>query len=135
MSKKQEPTPQAVKVDARAYPIAEPKGNTVAYASVTINDMFAVNGIRVMNSEKGMFAAMPSVKDAKGEYRDICFPVTKELRAQLNTAVLEAYNAALEKSEPEKASVRDQIKAGAKTAKEPTAPDKEKTAKKSGPER
>jgi len=133
MSKKQEPAVQAVKVDARAYPIPEPKGSTVAYASVTIGGMFAVNGIRVMNSEKGMFAAMPSVKDNKGEYRDICFPVTKELRAQLNAAVLEAYNAALEKEEPEKTSVRDQIKEGTKAAKEKPAPAKEKAAKKSEP--
>lgn len=62
-----------VKLDVRAYPIAEPKGNTVGFASVTINDMFAVHGIRVMNGEKGIFAAMPSVKDSKGEYRDVCF--------------------------------------------------------------
>jgi len=134
MNKKQEPTAQAVNVEARAYPLTEPKGNTLAYASVTIGGMFAVNGIRVMNGEKGMFAAMPSTKDAKGEYRDICFPVTKELRAQLNQAVLGAYTEALEKTEPEKASVRDQIKEGAKTTKEKPAPARTKATKKSGPE-
>lgn len=132
MSKKENTTAQMVTVDARAYPIAEPKGNTLAYASVTIGGMFAVNGIRVMDSEKGRFAAMPSTKDKNGEYRDICFPVTKELRTQLNTAVLEAYDEAISQ---EKASVREQIKEGTKAAKEKPAPAKEKAAKKSGPER
>lgn len=96
-----------IKIDARAYPIAEPKGNTVAFASVTINEMFAVRGIKVVNGENGLFASMPSMKDGKGGYQDVCFPTTKELRAEINGAVVAAYNTALEKT-----SVRDQIKEG-----------------------
>lgn len=118
-----------VKLDVRAYPIAEPKGNTVGFASVTIGDMFAVHGIRVMNGEKGIFAAMPSVKDSKGEYRDVCFPVTADLRKQLNAAVVEAYSAAKEQERP---SVKEQMQEAAKTA-EKAAPKKapaEKTADK-----
>lgn len=118
-----------VKLDVRAYPIAEPKGNTVGFASVTIGDMFAVHGIRVMNGEKGLFAAMPSVKDSKGEYRDVCFPVTADLRKQLNAAVVEAYSAAKEQERP---SVKEQMQEAAKTA-EKAAPKKapaEKTADK-----
>lgn len=111
-----------VKLDVRAYPIAEPKGNTVGFASVTINDMFAVHGIRVMNGEKGLFAAMPSAKDSKGEYRDICFPVTADLRRQLNSAVLDAYAAVKEQERP---SVKEQMKeASAKTAKKAPAAEK-----------
>lgn len=127
-----------IKLDVRAYPIAEPKGNTVAFASVTINDCFAVRGIKVVNGENGLFASMPSMKDGKGGYQDVCFPVTKELRAQLNEAVVGAYTAEREKGAPEKASVSEQIKEGAKAAKEKPAAAKEKTAekaaKKSGPE-
>ena len=33
-----------ITVKARAYPLSEPKGKTLAYASVTIGDVFAVNG-------------------------------------------------------------------------------------------
>ena len=112
-----------VKIDARVYPIAEPKGSTVAFASVTINDMFAVRGIKVVNGENGLFASMPSMKDGKSGYQDVCFPTTKELRAEINGAVVEAYNTALEKT-----SVRDQIKDDA--AKEKPAASKEKTAEK-----
>jgi stage V sporulation protein G len=121
----------AVKLDVRAYPIAEPKGSVVAFASVTINDMFAVNNIRVVNSEKGPFVAMPQVKDAKGEYRDICFPVTAELRKQLNDTVLGAYAAEREKAAPQKESTVEKLR----EAKAEPAKPKEKTApKKSQPE-
>ena len=131
MSKNQEAAAQEFKLDVRAYPLAEPKNKTLAFASVTINDIVAIHGIRVVDSEKGKFAAMPSMKDRDGEYRDIAHPVTGDLRKQLNAAVLQAYDEALQ----EKASVRDQIKDGAKAPKEKPAPDKEKAAKKSTPDR
>ncbi len=47
-------TDKTVKLEVRVYPIAQPKGSVVAFASVTIDDMFAVNNIRVINSEKGL---------------------------------------------------------------------------------
>jgi stage V sporulation protein G len=128
-----ETTQATAKLDVRAYPIAEPKGSTVAFASVTVNDMIAINGIRVVSSEKGLFAAMPQTKDTNGEYRDIAFPVTKELRQQLNKAILDEYAAA--KEQP--ASVKDQIREGTKAAKDAPAndaPAAAKTAKKTGPE-
>ena len=106
-------SPTAAKLDVRAYPITEPKSNTVAFASVTINDLIAINGIRIVSGEKGLFAAMPQTKDAHGEYRDIAFPVTKELRLQLNKAVLDEY--AVQK---DKVSVKDQIKDNGKTTNE-----------------
>jgi len=86
-----------ITLTARAYPFEEPKGNQLAFASVTINDSFAITGIKVMNGENGPFAAMPSTKLRDGSYKDICFPTTKELRAELNNVVINAYNVALEK--------------------------------------
>ena len=120
-----------IKLDVRAYPLKEPKGNILANASVTINDMFAVKGIRVMNSEKGMFAAMPSMK-YNNEYHEVCFPVTKEMRKLLNDVIVGAYKAALLDQDKEKESVAGKIKNADKTPKEPKEkPDK----KKSEPER
>ena len=42
---------------------------------------------------------MPSYKAGNGEYKDICFPVTKEFREQLNQAVLDAYHQVLTQSQ------------------------------------
>jgi len=104
------------KLDVRAYPIAEPRNNTVAFASVTINDIIGINGIRVVDGEKGLFVAMPQTKDSNKEYRDIAFPVTKDLRLQLNDAVLECYATEKEKSQ-ERASVKGQMQQGKNQAK------------------
>jgi len=113
----------AVKLDARAYPFEEPKGKQLAFASVTINGCFAVTGIKVMDGgEKGPFVAMPSAKDREGNYKDICFPTTKELRAELAATVMEAYNAAVEKGLSDRAANKEQEK--------PSAVDKLNDAKK-----
>ncbi len=129
-------TDKTVKLEVRAYPIAQPKGSVVAFASVTIDDIFAVNNIRVVNSEKGLFVAMPQVKDAKGEYRDICFPVTAEMRKLLNDAVLGAYALEKDKAPPDKdkASTVDKLREGKREAKEKPAPAKAAAKGKSGPE-
>ena len=103
---------EGIKLDCRAYPIKEPKNKTVAFASVTINDMVAINGIQVVDGKNGLFAQMPQSKDTKGEYRDIAFPVTKELRQQLNAVVLATYI-----EEKAKVSVKDEIKNEQKAAK------------------
>jgi DNA-binding cell septation regulator SpoVG len=79
------------KLDVRTYPIIEPKNNVMAYASVTIDDKIAINGIRVVDGSNGLFAQMPQTRDSKGDFRDVAFPVTKELRLQLNEAIVNQY--------------------------------------------
>jgi len=90
-----------ITLEARAYPFEEAKGNQLAFASVTINDSFAITGIKIMNGENGPFAAMPSTKDKDGNFKDVCFPTNKELRAELNNVVINAYNEAFEKMSAE----------------------------------
>ena len=125
---------QDVKLDVRAYPIAEPKNNTLAFASVTVNDMIAINGIRVVSSEKGLFTTMPQTKDTKGEYRDIAFPVMKGLRQEINKAILDEYAVQIERGAHAKASVKEQLKEGVEKsapAKDAPAADKIRSAKSS----
>jgi len=127
---------ETTKIEARAYPIAEPKSNTLAYASINIDDKFAVNGIRVVSGEKGSFVAMPQTRDSKGDYRDVCFPVTKELRQQISDAVMAEYSNALDTMVTKKESTVAKLREAATSAKEHAAPvpAKDKSAKKSGPE-
>lgn len=90
--------PQPMKVDVKISSI-RPEGSIRAYASVNLNDCFAIRNVKVMDSTKGLFIAMPSYKAGNGEYKDICFPVTKEFREQLNQAVIDAYQQALTQSQ------------------------------------
>ena len=105
-------------------------GNLLAFANVTLGGCFAVRGIRVMDSEKGVFVAMPDKKNAKGEYHDICFPTTAEMRQVLNTAVLTEYQKVMEqiasRGAQTRSSVRDALQNAAKTAAECPAPERPK---------
>ncbi|MCL6561123.1 MAG: SpoVG family protein [Firmicutes bacterium] len=87
-----------MKVDVKISSI-RPEGNVRAYASVNLNDCFAIRNVKVVDSSKGLFIAMPSYKAGNGEYKDICFPVTKEFREQLSYAVIDAYHQALAQSQ------------------------------------
>lgn len=60
-------------------------------ASITLDGVFVVSGLKVVEGGKGLFVSMPSRKDSKGEYKDICFPVTKDFRDQIIKTVLDAY--------------------------------------------
>lgn len=105
-------------LDIRVYPIAEPKGNTLAFASIAIDDLAAIRGVRVVDSEKGLFVTMPQSQDKTGLYHDIAFPIDGDLRKEINAAVLEEFQfqASLDPSrrgygnlevDPDAATVRD----------------------------
>ena len=87
--------PPPLGVEAKVYP-SKKDGNLLAYASVTLGGCFAINNIRIMDSQKGMFLAMPDRQDAKGEYRDVCFPTTAEMRQALTGAVMGEYQRVME---------------------------------------
>lgn len=118
-----ETTKTTLDVSVKIYP-QEEKGNLLAYASATIGGCFAVNGLRVMNGEKGKFVAMPASKDGEGKYHDICCPTTKEMRKELDSAVLGAYQKSVEKT-----SVHGALQEGAKAAAARPAPDVPKADK------
>ena len=78
-------------VDAKVYPVEQGRGNLLAYASVNLGGCFAVNDVRIMNGSKGPFVAMPSKKGRDGQYHDTAFPVTAQMRQDLNAAVMNSY--------------------------------------------
>ncbi|MPM67166.1 putative septation protein SpoVG [bioreactor metagenome] len=82
-----------VNYDVRIFN-AKSSGTQRATASVNINGAFAVRGVKVLESNKGLFVAMPQYK-VGSEYKDICFPCTKESREQFNAAVMKAYEQTL----------------------------------------
>lgn len=64
--------------------------NVKALANVVINGEIAVNGVKVMQSEKGLFVAMPS-KKVGSEFMDVAHPITDKAYQQLSSAVLTDY--------------------------------------------
>ena len=76
--------------------------NVKAIASVTIGG-FAIHGFKIMDSQKGLFIAMPSnsYTDGNGEiqYNEVFHPITKESREELISKIEAAYEQALENSQ------------------------------------
>lgn len=71
-----------------------PDGNIKAYASINFDNCFAVTGLKVMEGSKGMFVSMPSYKSGN-EFKEVAFPLNKDMRTQLNQAILKEYDKAL----------------------------------------
>ena len=69
-----------------------------AIVSITIDDVFVVHDIKVIEGEKGLFIAMPSKKATDGEYRDIAHPINSDTRESIQKTILDSYEKAL--SEP-----------------------------------
>ncbi len=64
----------------------------LAYGSITFDDDFVVSGIRVMKLNEGnLYVGYPSRKNKNGEYKDICFPLSKSLREDICTQVIAKY--------------------------------------------
>lgn len=69
----------------------EGAGNLKAVASITIDGEFVVHDIKVIQSENGLFLAMPSRRKENGGYADICHPITSDARNAITKAILDMY--------------------------------------------
>ena len=65
-----------------------------AVVSITIDDVFVVHDIKVIEGERGLFIAMPSRRSSDGEYRDIAHPITMETRTMIQNIILTEYEKA-----------------------------------------
>ena len=75
------------------------EGKMKAVVSITLDDVFVVHDIKVIEGEKGLFIAMPSKKTADGEYRDIAHPIKTETRNRIQQMILDKYQEELTVSE------------------------------------
>ena len=80
-----------LKLEVKVYPLKEPQGSTKAFAELKVDDLAVINGIRVVDGEKGEFVAMPQSKDREGNYHDIAFPINGDLRKEINKVVLDKF--------------------------------------------
>ena len=67
------------------------EGKMKAVVSITIDDGFVVHDIKVIEGEKGLFIAMPSRRNAEGEYRDVAHPINSETRKYIQDLVMDKY--------------------------------------------
>ncbi len=74
-------------------------GKMKAIVSVTLDNMLVIHDIKVIEGVEKMFIAMPSRKNAEGEYKDIVHPITSQLREALQSAILAKYEEVLKEQD------------------------------------
>lgn len=71
-------------------------GRIKGLATIVLNDQIQIRGLRVMDSDNGLYVSYPPDPFYKGEdLRHICLPITRQLREHIENCVLEKYQAAV----------------------------------------
>ena len=74
-------------------------GNVKAIASVSLDGMFVVKNLKVMDGKKGLFVSMPQEfypgKDGQKKYSNTFFALTNSAKMELQKVVLDTYQQAL----------------------------------------
>jgi stage V sporulation protein G len=75
--------------EVKVFPVNEDR--LKAYVSITIDAVFVVRDLKVIQGPTGLFVAMPSKKRKDGQFRDIAHPLNQETRAMIEDLIFEAY--------------------------------------------
>ena len=81
-------------------------GNVKAIASVSLDGMFVVKNLKVMDGKKGLFVSMPQEtftgKDGQKKYSNTFFALTNSAKLELQESVLQAYQQQMDPAPPAK---------------------------------
>ena len=87
-------------------------GNVKAIASVSLDGMFVVKNLKVMDGKKGLFVSMPQEsftnKDGQKKYSNTFFALTNSAKLALQESVLQAYQQQIDPNYTPKQSYEEQ---------------------------
>ena len=83
----------------RLFP--ERTDNLKAAASLVLDGCFVIKNVRVIQGDNGLFMSLPARRNVNGDFKEICFPTTKELRTAMSDELLRAYAEAVKDTEIE----------------------------------
>lgn len=66
-------------------------GSTKAFCDLSILDSIVINGLRVVEGEKGLFVSMPREQGKDGKWYNTVIPLKREVKDEIDRLVLEAY--------------------------------------------
>ena len=66
-------------------------GNLKAFADLKIGGSIVIKGFSVLNGKSGLFIAMPRKAGKDGRWFDILVPMNEEVKKEIETKVLDAY--------------------------------------------
>lgn len=66
-------------------------GKLKAVASITLDEVFVVHDIKIIEGDNGLFIAMPSRKTSENEFRDVAHPINTDTREYIQEIILKEY--------------------------------------------
>ncbi len=75
--------------EIKVFPVNEDR--LKAYVSITIEGVFVVRDLKIIQGTSGLFVAMPSKKRKDGQFRDIAHPLNQETRNEIEDMIFKAY--------------------------------------------
>ena len=118
-------------ISVKSMGLTNDEGNiTRAIATICLDNVFNIEGVTVKRSkDNNLYVQLPQKiqKDREtGEkkYKDACYPITKELRDEINSSVIGAYNQKLQEREETQKKTNNVAK-GKKKTKEKEIEDEE----------
>jgi stage V sporulation protein G len=78
--------------DCKMFPSKGKDGKVVAFGKITLNGDIVIDGIRLIQGKNGLFVGMPSKKTTQGNFSDIVFAATKELKEEIQKVAIAEYN-------------------------------------------
>lgn len=70
-----------------------------AFASITLDNMIVIRGLKIIDGSSGTFIAMPSRQRKDGTYQDVAHPINRDTREWLEQQVIGAYKEEVRRAE------------------------------------
>jgi len=75
--------------EIRIYTAKNPQSKVKAFASITLNNLFVIKDIKIIEGKEGLFIGWPSIKTASGDFQKIIYPVKDEKK--IEDMIIEKY--------------------------------------------
>lgn len=97
-----------MKITAEVSRIFEDRSDMLKAATNIIleddKDRIVIKNVRIIEGKNGLFMSLPARRNVKNEFKEICYPLSADLRKRMSDAVISAYEAALKNSSELKAA-------------------------------
>lgn len=88
-----------MKITAEVSRIFEDRSDMLKAATNIIleddKDRIVIKNVRIIEGKNGLFMSLPARRNVKNEFKEICYPLSADLRKRMSDAVITAYKAAL----------------------------------------
>ena len=88
-----------MKITAEVSRIFEDRSDMLKAATNIIleddKDRIVIKNVRIIKGKNGLFMSLPARRNVKNEFKEICYPLSADLRKRMSDAVITAYKEAL----------------------------------------